>query len=223
MDISVIIAVYNDEKHIERAIRSCLNQTIPHQDYEIIVVDDGSTDSTPAILSDFEKWLLPDWVRVITLPENKGVGYASNQGIRAAKGQFVVRVDSDDYVNEHLLFIERMYLINNKEMTAIACDYLIVDEDERVLGRQSPIQLPIACGVMFRKDKLIDVGLYKEMRIGEERDLFHRFVEKYGIYRIALPLYRYYQSANSITKKNEELWQRIDTNPPTYERWNEKV
>lgn len=197
MDITVVIAVFNDEKHIERAIRSCLTQTLPMVDYEIIVVDDGSTDSTPDILETYKII----GVRVITLKENVGVGSACNEGIKAARGRFVVRVDSDDYINEHLLEVQRLYLTLNKDMPAVACDYYLVDEEETIVGRKNPIELPIACGVMFRKDKLLDVGLYKDLRLWEERELFSRFVEKYGIYRIALPLYRYFQRSGSLTRE----------------------
>jgi len=197
MDISVIIAVFNDEKHIERAIRSCMTQTLPKVDYEVVIVDDGSTDSTAEILESWET--LPN-IHVVTLKENKGVGYASNEGIKAARGQFVVRVDSDDYINENMLFLQRFYLLENKGIDAVACDYLIVDVEGNIIGRKSPIELPIACGVMFRKDRLIDIGLYKELRINEERELFSRFVERYGIYRIALPLYRYCRRSGSLTR-----------------------
>ena len=198
VDVSVIIAVYNDERHIKRAIRSCLWQTIARGEHEVIVVDDGSTDATPRILANFAYL---DWLKVITLSENRGIGAASNEGIKAARGKYIVRVDSDDYINENMIFIQRMYLDMNKEMAAVAVDYYRVDEEEDIIDRKSPLELPIACGVMFRKTKLTEVGLYKEVRIDEEKELFFRFLDKYPTYRIALPLYRYYQRKGSLTRE----------------------
>jgi len=198
MNTSIIIPVYNDERHIERAIRSCLTQTLIKADYEIIVIDDASTDSTPEIL---ESWgVLPN-IKVVTLKENMGVGYTCNAGIRKAMGQFVVRVDSDDYINEYMLEIQGLYLKYNKDMHAIACDYYKVDAEENIIERVNCSKSPISCGIMFRKEALVDAGLYRETKIDEEKDLFHRFVQVNNVYRIALPLYRYYQREGSLTHK----------------------
>ena len=206
MMVSVLICVYNDELRIERAIRSCISQTgIDKDDMELIIVDDGSTDSTPQILEDVRQTYGSLFhITIVTLSVNVGLGKACNEGIRKSKGRYLVRVDSDDYVSEHFLFIESLYLRENKEIPAVACDYQLVDEEERVIGRESSIKMPIACGVMFRKDKLVSLGMYKDVRKGEDIDMFMRFVEKYGIYRIALPLYRYTIRSGSLTHQIKE-------------------
>ena len=190
-NISIIIVTYNEEKHISRAIRSCLDQSLPRNEYEIIVVNDGSTDKTKNILSTFQGFYagLP-FIKVITLGESMGIGYASNKGIEQALGQYVVRVDADDYVNNKMLEIGQLFLNMNKEFDAVACDYLIVNEYGETIERKSCETDPIACGIMFRKDKLIDAGLYDDsLRRGEDVDLRKRFMG--NIYHIPLPLYRY--------------------------------
>ena len=202
--LTVLICVYNDEAHIERAVRSCVEQTLDRKEYEIVIVDDGSTDATPRILKELQSTYFPFSINVMTLKENGGLGHACNEGIKKSKGRFIVRVDSDDYVNENFLFIMSYYLLSNKEMLAVACDYLLVDEDENATGRVSPIKMPIACGVMFRKDKLVEIGMYKEVRKGEDIDMFMRFVEKFAIYRIALPLYRYTQRPGSLSYQEDK-------------------
>ena len=85
-------------------------------------------------------------------------------------------------------------------MDAVACDYFLVDDNEEIIARKNCIEDPIACGILFRKDHLIQIGLYDEsFLIHEERDLRVRFLEKYSIARLELPLYRYRRHKNNIT------------------------
>ena len=157
MKVSVIVATYNREKYIGRAIRSLLDQSFRKSDYEILVVDDGSTDNTKRVLDSFE-----DLIRVVSLPEQKGLPSACNEGISKALGRFTVRVDADDYVHENLLRIEYLYLSLNPEIDAVACDYYTVDENEKRIARCSADTDPIGCGIMFKKDNLVAIGLYDE-------------------------------------------------------------
>ncbi len=200
-NISVIIAVYNAEKYISRAIRSCLGQTLPKTEYEIIVVNDGSTDKTSEILKTFEGFYHGiTSIKRIDFKDNKGLSVACNEGIRKAIGQYIVRVDADDYVNERILEVEELFLNMNKDFNAVACDYFLVDEHENIITRMNCDENPIACGVMFRKDNLIEAGLYNEdLRVWEDIDLRKRFFNKFSIHRIPLPLYRYRQHKGSLT------------------------
>ena len=79
--ISVIITCYNLEKYISRAINSCLNQTMPDENYEVIVVDDASTDGSWDAIKQFN-----GLVKTVRHAANLGVSAASNAGIRAAAG-----------------------------------------------------------------------------------------------------------------------------------------
>lgn len=201
MKASIIIGTYNSGKYISRAIRSCLEQSMDRKDYEVIVVDDGSTDNTEQILKSFG-----NWIKVIKLETNMGLPCACNVGIKAALSRFVIRVDADDYVNEDLLKVEHLYLTMNNDIEAVACDYLVVDENENVLERKNAEKEPIACGILFRKDKLIDIGLYDEtFHLCEDEDLRIRYLKKHNIYRIPLPLYRYRMHENNITKEKDRM------------------
>ena len=169
--ISVIVAVYNQEKFIGRCLRSLLHQTIPHENYEIIVINDGSTDRTPYALE-----LFHDAIRPITNETNIGLPASINRGILAARSPYIVRVDSDDYVNLNFLNFLHFYLEQNRYADAVACDYLLVNDAEEVLERANCMDHPIACGIMFRKQQLIDIGMYDEdFRCHEDQDLRIRF------------------------------------------------
>ena len=201
MKVSVIVATYNCERYVSRAIRSLIDQSFTKNDYEIIVVDDGSTDNTEQILKSFG-----DWIKVISLSENKGLPYACNEGIRRALSKYVVRVDADDYVHEDLLMVEYLYLSLNEHLDAVACDYYVVDDKERIIARRNAEIDPIACGIMFKKDNLVTIGLYDEkFLILEEIDLRVRYLQRFNIQCIELPLYRYRAHKYNMTSDKKSV------------------
>ena len=126
--ISVIVPVYNREKFIGRCLRSLMSQSIGINNFEIILVDDGSTDSSNKIYQAFS-----DEIRVIKHKKNLGLPTALNTGIKKAKGRFLVRVDSDDYVNSEFLQILFLFISENPDYDAVSCDYLLVDDKEQTL------------------------------------------------------------------------------------------
>ena len=205
--VSVIIAAFNQEKFIGRCLRSLLSQSIPSNDFEIIVVNDGSTDRTPYALE-----LFHEAIQTINNEKNIGLPASINVGIKAASSEFIVRVDSDDYVNHNFLNFLHYYLEENKNADAVACDYMLVDDMGEWLDRVNCMEYPIACGIMFRKQQLIEIGMYDEnFRCHEDRDLRIRFEKKYNINRLQLPLYRYRRHSSNMTNdmnlmlKNKKL------------------
>lgn len=203
--VSVIVAVYNQEKYIGRCLRSLLHQTMPHGDFEVIVVNDGSFDRTSYALDLFQD---PSGsiINVINNEANCGLPASINRGLRAARAPYVVRVDSDDFVNINFLTVLHYYLESNNYADAVACDYLLLDDEENELGRFNCISDPIACGIMFRKEQLFDIGLYDEsFTHHEDRELRIRFEQKYKIHRLELPLYRYRRHENNLTNNALEM------------------
>ena len=91
--VSIIIPVYNVERYLDRCVSSVANQT--YQDLQIILVDDGSTDSSPEIC---DAWAKKDNRVVVIHQENGGVSVARNRGLDTAGGEYVLWVDSDDYI-----------------------------------------------------------------------------------------------------------------------------
>jgi glycosyltransferase involved in cell wall biosynthesis len=199
--VSVIITAYNYAKYVERAIRSCLDQSLSSDAYEIIVVNDASTDNTKEILANYK-----DEVRIIDLKKNIGLSAARNEGVRKAKGQYVVFVDADDYLQRDQLYVQQLFLEGNKNLDAVSVDYFTVDDKGNHIGHINAELKPIACGIMFRKDLLFEIGLYdQKFRAREEEDLRKRFLEKYSIYNIIVPLYRYRMHEKNLTKNKGEM------------------
>ena len=115
-------------------------------------------------------------------------------------------MDSDDYVNENFLKILYLYLEENRDIDAVSCDYIIVDDQENVLKREDCLKKPIACGIMFRSKDLENIGLYDEdLILHEEKDLRSRFLEKHNIFQVKLPLYRYRRHNQNITNNKKIL------------------
>lgn len=105
--ISVIIPVYNVEKYLERCLKSVLNQTM--KEIEVILVDDGSPDNCPNIC---DKYALNDERVKVIHKENAGLGFARNSGLSIATGEYIIFVDSDDYVTEDMC--EKLYAAAQK-------------------------------------------------------------------------------------------------------------
>lgn len=197
--ISVIIPVFNREKYIGRCLRSLLNQSIERNLYEIIVIDDGSTDHTRKIINSFS-----DEVIFLSKKKNSGLSNAINLGIKKSRGKFIIRVDSDDYVNKDFLKILYLFLKDNKELDAVACDYYLVNDKEQIIKKVNCFENPIACGILFRAEQIKKIGLYKPgLLINEEIEFRKRFEKKYKITRVQLPLYRYRRHKTNLTNQRK--------------------
>lgn len=111
--VSVILPVYNGSQYIAEAINSILDQT--HENFEIIVLDDGSTDETLALLSSFKD----NRISVHTESNNKGIVYQLNKGLTLAKGDMIARMDADDisYPNRFQKQIE--FLLNHPKIQVL--------------------------------------------------------------------------------------------------------
>lgn len=100
MDISIIIPAYNSEKYIKKCVMSCINQDLPYEQYEIIVVDDGSTDNTKDIINKLQERY--ECVKYY-YQKNSAQGAARNNGLSKATGKYIWFVDSDDWIEENCL------------------------------------------------------------------------------------------------------------------------
>ena len=97
-----------------------------------------------------------------------------------------------------------MFLSMNPNLDAIALDYIKVDEKETVISRYNCETDPIGCGIMFRHEHLITLGLYNvDQKLHEEKELMERFQKRYSLTRVPLPLYRYRERLGSISKDEQ--------------------
>lgn len=153
MDISIVVTAYNYAHYIDECLNSCLAQKDTTLEYEVIVVDDGSTDDTQAILASRDDPRL-HLLRI----DNSGIELASNQGFALARGRYIVRVDADDVLTPD--YLARMEPMLDKGFGFCYSDYVIIDGESEV---QEVVRLPKfdATEVMKRGDFLATGTLYQ--------------------------------------------------------------
>jgi GT2 family glycosyltransferase len=166
--VTVLIPVFNRERFVDEAIRSVIAQDF--EDFELLVVDDGSTDATPRVL---ESWRERDpRVVVVTSQHNLGIPAALNLGLQHARGQYVARLDSDDLMMRRRLREQAAVLDARSDVVLVSCAYDIVDLDGRRLGTwngDEPHEVmrfllnffnAVGGGgqVMFRRDEVLQEG-----------------------------------------------------------------
>lgn len=137
MEISVIIPTYNRADILCRAIDSVLSQT--YQDFEIIIVDDGSTDKTKEVLDEYMAGMDPSSSRKIKYiyKENGGAGSARNAGIDAASGDYIAFLDADDFILKDSLLYRINFLMKNPGVDLVFTDYYIKVNETTVFNEES--------------------------------------------------------------------------------------
>lgn len=170
--ISVLTTVYNGSKYLHETVESVLSQTF--EDFEYIIVDDGSTDGTLGYL----KSLNDPRIRVISLPRS-GRGTALNKGLMACTSDFIAIIDADDVNSPIRLEVQMRYMDRHPEMTVLSCvcrpdkegldlqiSKLCACSDVLHIGHSSFMKrTPIShSGVLMRRDPVLNVGGYDEAR-----------------------------------------------------------
>jgi len=201
-DITIAILNYNRSKFLDRALRSCLDQSLSGFTQEVIVIDDNSTDDSMKYLRSNK--MIKNLIRVYRNKKNMGPGYCSRLAVTKSKGKFFMRVDSDDYLNRFAIDIMANILKYNKNYGYVYCDHFRTDEfglkQEIIkLNTKSKI-LAHGAGILFRKDLIKKVGNYnKFFREAEDHDLILRLNKKCKSFYLPMPLYRYFIHEKNIS------------------------
>ena len=231
--VSVIIPVYNVERFLDRCVASVTGQTF--QNIEVILVDDGSTDRSAELC---DRWCAED-SRVKALHQtNQGVSAARNVGLRAASGNWILQVDSDDYIAPDT--VERLvYAANETSSDMAICDFIKGSEREYLFDTISNPVAIIEDGVsvitkMYENDhnalrygvpwcKLCRKALYDGIQYPDGKifeDIYTTHKLLYRCVRIAvldIPLFYYFQRSDSIMNASFTI-KKLDYLPALVER-----
>lgn len=213
--VSVLLPVYNARRYVARAIESMLGQTFG--DFELLIVDDGSSDGSLEIARQYAD--RDRRVRVTTRP-NRGISATRNELLRAAAGELVAAMDSDDVALPQRLALESAFLRANPEVVCVGGSYRIVDGDGRLIHRGFPvaegdeeIQRLLLAGhcslhqptVMFRRIPALRVGGYDErMAVAADFDLWLRLGEVGALANLPDPVLDYRIHGHSISDQSHE-------------------
>ena len=156
--VSIIITNFNYSKFIKKCLESCINQNFNQNKYEIIFIDDNSSDDSIKEVNKFKKRFKN--LKILKNSKNLGVAQSANKGIKNAKGKYIIRVDSDDYINNQLLTVLASFLEYNKDFFSVSCDYYLVNLEGKRISKVSYEENPISCGIMYKKNKLLNLGCY---------------------------------------------------------------
>jgi glycosyltransferase involved in cell wall biosynthesis len=196
--VSVVMGAYNGQRFLRAAIESILNQTF--RDFELIVIDDCSTDSTPQILRDFKD----DRLRIVSNKENLGIADTLNKGIAIARGEYVALQDHDDISLPPRLECQVAFLDRNPQVGMVGSNCNIIDEADNISPgwpvKYDDAELKWAVlwrcpffhtSVMVRRADIKEVGGYSsdpKYRFSEDYDLMSRIALRRAVANLPQPL-----------------------------------
>jgi len=210
--VSIVMSVYNGGEFLAEAIESILSQTFG--DFEFIIIDDGSTDSSEKIIKDFDD----PRVRLISRG-NKGLTYSLNEGLKLARGGYIARQDADDISLPTRLEKEVTYLDSHPDVGLVGTNYIVMDETGKELVKTNmfnhPDDLSLALlitnqyghgSVMFRRDLLPTIkGYDADVGTVEDYDLWIRISCISKIANLEEHLYKWRKVKTSISHSGEEI------------------
>ena len=200
--ISLINRTFNNEDLNEKAIKSALNQNF--KNYEIVVINDGSTDNTKNILDNLS--LNNKKLKVIH-QENQGMIEAGYSGLKHSKGDYVIFLDGDDEYKNDALSELFSVLEKDPEKAFAYCDYCEIDlrTGAMKIVYCDNIFNVMVCGVLFKKSVLDEVGFWDKDLIFAEHDLLIRIMNKYDRVYVKKPLYFYNRHDNAFTANKDKV------------------
>ena len=205
--VTVLLAVHNGERHLRASIRSVLAQTF--EDFELLVVDDASTDGTREILDAFAE----PRMRILTNTENLGLTRSLNRGLREARGRYVARQDADDLSDPPRLARQVALLERRPELALVATQYRRIDDSGEVeSAREVPTEAVdirwrllflnafTHSSVTFRRDVVLALSGYDETySYAQDYDLWSRIAATHEVAALPESLVCYRRTADSMT------------------------
>jgi glycosyltransferase involved in cell wall biosynthesis len=208
--ITVYITNYNYEKFLRQSIESVLNQSL--QDFELIIIDDGSTDRSKAIIEEYRQH---EKISII-YQQNKGLNITNNVAMRTASGKYLMRLDADDFLEPNALEVMSAVLDKDDALGLVFPDYFYVNAEGLKTGEEkrhnfekevSLYDQPAhgAC-TMVRLEFLKDLGGYNESFTCQDGyDLWIKFIMHHKVTNVSQPLFSYRRHGNNLTTNEERI------------------
>lgn len=204
--LSVLMSVYNDARHLSESVESILNQT--YDSFEFIIIDDGSTDDSTTIL---KKYATNDSRIRLFRQENKGLIASLNIGLQKCRNEFVARMDSDDISLPDRFKLQMEFLSNNPQISVVGGQIVFIDDYSHVCGgvlypvgsKTIDNIMPYQCclchpSVMYRKNAVLSAGGYRQ-KIDKCREAM--YCEDYDLWLRLILAGRSFYNLNKVILK----------------------
>jgi len=217
MKISVVMGVYNSERHLRESIQSILSQTF--SDFELIVINDGSTDSTLSVIGEFK-----DPRIVVKSIPHSGLTKALNVGLQTARGEFIARMDADDVAFPERFQKQIQFLIERPDVGLVGTGYEVLLDNKKKVPATVPLlktdhEIKAALpkfnpffhgSVMMRKSTLSATGFYDEtFLLAQDYDLWLRVSKKHKLANLAEVLMWRREGKQTLEKEKRQNWYAI--------------
>jgi len=207
--ITVLMPVYNCEMFVKEAVESILNQT--YVDFELLIIDDASTDSTVSIIKSFND----SRIKLIKKKLNTGLTNSLNQGLKLAKGKYIARMDGDDVSLPLRLAKQVTYLEANPEVVLCGTSYEIIDEEKRTIIPEKHNDIKLALlkdnciahpSVMIRKKILEEFSIFYDAakEPAEDYALWIQLLSVGKLHNLQEVLLKYRMHNSSVSRKRDE-------------------
>ncbi len=212
--ITIYITNHNYGKFLNKSINSVLNQT--YTNYELIIIDDGSTDTSKKII---EKYKNLRNIKII-FQKNKGLVVSNNIALKLSKGDYITRLDADDWLDENFLQVMVNELKKDPKIGMIFCNYFLVNSKGLIQSQflrhdfknVKLLDQPAhgACSVINVKCLKLIGGYDERFKSQDGVDIWIRLIQKYKVKNINLPLFYYRQHGKNLTTNTRKLFHSRD-------------
>lgn len=210
--LSIIIITYNTGEFISQAIRSVLYQT--HKNFELIIINDGSTDNTKTIVEAFDD----SRIKYFENEKNEGIVYSRNKGLELAKGEYIGMLDADDIAYPEKFEKQIDFLEKNNDFGMIGSRVKFIDKNGKKLPgswklKASPEMIPsimlfknyfLQSAVLYRRECVRQYSFKTDFKIGEDYLIWFDILKKWKAWNLQQYLVDYRIHNESITNKFKE-------------------
>ncbi|WP_375580219.1 glycosyltransferase [Marivirga tractuosa] len=211
--LSIVMPAFNAGTYIKDSIESVLNQTFDN--FELIIINDGSTDETESIIRLFED----KRIRYYSNEKNRGLFFTRNKGLSLSVGKYIAMLDSDDIAIQDRFEYQINFLENNPDTVLVGSSSIIIDENGFETGELYIQNAPseayssimlfnnyiIQSSIMCDRRIMQEFGYRKEFPPAEDYDLWVRLAKEYKIFSLKKPLVKYRIHSSSISHTSRDV------------------
>jgi glycosyltransferase involved in cell wall biosynthesis len=203
--ISVIMSVFNNDNLVKKSIESILNQSF--QNFEFIIIDDGSTDNSKKIIKLFEK--KNKKIRFYSFKKNEGLAKRLNFAIKKSKGKYIARMDADDFSKKKRLQVQKDFLDKNDNFLLIGSNAIYINKNNKFIKKTNlPIDYKdikksiyirnsiIHSSILARKSFFLKNKYNPKFKKCQDYELWLRTIKNYKFKNLKVPLIKRYHSEN---------------------------